>query len=178
MASITPQELTDLLHTMGNAPSTEGLRFTELDHALQCAWILWQEAPGDDELALAGLLHDIGHQLGPEDEHAWRGAAMVRPVCGDRVADIVGAHVAAKRYLVATDPAYATCLSPGSTASLALQGGAASAAEVAAWEQDPGFADGVRLRRADDRAKTAGRDVPGIVRWLPLLTDLTTRESD
>ena len=37
--------------------------FTHLDHALQTAAVLRQTFPEDVELAVAGLVHDIGHLL-------------------------------------------------------------------------------------------------------------------
>ena len=36
---------------------------SQLDHALQTAALLAHLQPGDDELAAAGLVHDIGHLL-------------------------------------------------------------------------------------------------------------------
>jgi predicted HD phosphohydrolase len=72
------------------------------------------------------------------------------PRFGVRVGWLAGAHVAAKRYLVAVDPTYATTLSDVSVDSLHHQGGAGV---------DPSFVthrwwrDALRLRRYDDAAK-------------------------
>ena len=72
------------------------------------------------------------------------------PRFGERVGWLAGAHVAAKRYLVSTDPDYAATLSDVSIDSLHHQGGAAI---------DPAFVshrwwgDALRLRRYDDAAK-------------------------
>lgn len=81
--------------------------FSHLDHALQTASVLRTQFPDDPELAVAGLVHDIGHLLdGVGDaEHAEAGAAAVRGALGERVAGLVGLHVAAKRYLVARQAA-------------------------------------------------------------------------
>ncbi len=86
----------------GIVPSCE-MSFTHLGHALQTAAVLRQDFPDDIELAVAGLVHDIGHLLpGVGDaEHAEAGAEAVREALGDRVAGPVGLHVEAKRYLVA-----------------------------------------------------------------------------
>jgi predicted HD phosphohydrolase len=97
----------DVGQTDGIAPSFE-MRFTHLDHALQTAE-LREEFPDDNELAVAGLVHDIDHLLpGVADaEHAVAGAEAVRVALGERVAGPVGLHVEAKRYLVARQGAYA-----------------------------------------------------------------------
>ena len=88
-------------------PSGE-MSFTHLDHALQTAAVFRQDFPDDIELAVAGLVHDIGHLLpGVGDaEHAEAGAEAVREALGERVAAPVGLHVEAKRYLVARQDAY------------------------------------------------------------------------
>src|SRR5207247_10325159 len=79
-----------------------------LAHALQCAAVLREQHPDDIELAVAGLVHDIADIAYPNDhaDHDRRGAELVGPLLGARVARLVGAHVIAKRYLVTTDPAY------------------------------------------------------------------------
>ena len=168
---MTLDELVRFLDESGHSPCLEADSFSELDHALQCAWNLWLARPHDREFILAGLVHDVGHTLGSDEEHGTIGADVVRPLLGSRVADLVAAHVPAKRYLVATDPLYAQLLSPLSTASLDRQGGGMTVEDIQAWEQTPHFVDALELRRADDRAKVAGRDVPGLVRWLPMLED-------
>ena len=49
-----------------------GVPVSQLDHALQTAALLAHLHPGDDELAAAGLVHDIGHLLpeGSDETHA------------------------------------------------------------------------------------------------------------
>ncbi len=142
-----------------------------LDHSLQCAAELARVAPDDTELQVAGLVHDLGHAVahGSVTDHGAVGAAFVASLLGERVARLTALHVPAKRYLVATDPAYADALSAGSTLSLAHQGGAMDAAEVAAYEADPHGAAAATLRRADEAAKVVGRVVPGIDAWVPAL---------
>jgi predicted HD phosphohydrolase len=174
---MTHDELIAYMKTLEQVPCPEGESFSELDHALQCAWILWGERPDDDELVLAGLFHDVGHRLGSDEEHGEVGAEIVRPLLGDRVADLVAAHVPAKRYLVAMDPSYAKALSPLSTTSLRRQGGTADTSEIASWERETVFADALVLRRADDRAKTPRRPVPSLDRWLPLVASRVAKDS-
>ncbi len=145
--------------------------FSHLDHALQTAAVLRSEVPDDLELAVAGLVHDIGHLLvGVDDaEHAGAGAAAMREALGERVAELVGLHVEAKRYLVACLDAYGGTLAADSVASLALQGGPMSAAEQAAFERLPDAQDALTLRRADEGGKVDGLVVVGLTEWVPLL---------
>jgi gamma-butyrobetaine dioxygenase len=81
---------------------------------------------------------------------------------GRRVGWLVGAHVAAKRYLVATDPTYAALLSPASVASLGVQGGPMTPEEVAAFNGVPDAPAAAALRRWDDAAKVPGAPVPDL----------------
>ena len=150
---------------------------TALDHHLQCAALLALDAPGDVELQVAGLVHDVASsvQPRPSGDHAAAGADLVRGLLGDRVADLVAGHVEAKRYLVTVEPAYRFVLSENSTATLARQGEAMGAGELTAFERAPLREDWVRLRRADDRAKVIGAAVPGLAHWRPKLEGLARR---
>jgi predicted HD phosphohydrolase len=78
-------------------------------------------------------------------------------------------HVAAKRYLCATDPSYLDELSPASVHSLNLQGGPYSPAEVAEFEMSPYARDAVRLRRYDDIGKVEGLETPDLEHYRPVL---------
>ena len=138
---------------------------SQLEHALQAAHFAEQNhAPAP--LIVAALLHDIGHLIEelPEDiaeqgidarheeiGHDWLMARFPPSVC-----DPVFLHVAAKRYLCATDTAYLGQLSPASVLSLKLQGGPMSPAEVSAFEEHEFFQQAVQLRRWDDQAKIEG----------------------
>ncbi|RDH80420.1 HD family phosphohydrolase [Mycolicibacterium moriokaense] len=125
----------------------------ELDHALQAAARAIDDA-ADDELVLAAALHDIGHSPLFGDVAACRHDSVARewltPRFGDRVGWLAGAHVAAKRYLVATDPDYASTLSDVSVDSLHHQGGAGV---DPVFVEHPWWADALRLRGYDDAAK-------------------------
>jgi predicted HD phosphohydrolase len=142
-----------------------------LPHSLQCAARLADVAPDDDELIVAGLVHDIGHRLRPGHpiEHGTVAADAVRGLLGERVAALVELHVPAKRYLVTVDDGYLASLSNGSTASLVYQGGALHPAEVAALEARPELDDALTLRRADEAAKAPDAVVPGLAHWRPML---------
>jgi predicted HD phosphohydrolase len=165
-------ELLELLERLGSVPSEDIAGLTELDHGLQCAYRLACRRPLDVELQLAGLVHDVGHQFGPDDQHGELGGRLVRPLLGERVAGLVEAHIAAKRYLVATDGGYASRLSSVSTATLAVQGGPLADVDAAAFRASPCFDDALELRRADDGGKVPGREVPGLQRWFEPLAEL------
>src|SRR5262245_61676939 len=76
----------------------------ELDHALQAAARAVDDR-ADDELMLAAALHDIAHSplFGPAaaERHDRAAQDWLTPRFGERVGWLAGAHVAAKRYLVA-----------------------------------------------------------------------------
>jgi predicted HD phosphohydrolase len=171
VTSLSVEEILDLLATGADRPLQFGAAVTQLDHALQAATLLRRDQPEDDELAVAGLVHDLGHLMPGvgDDVHARVAAASVRATLGVRVADLVELHVDAKRYLVATEPDYGNLLAQDSVASLREQGGAMSPEEVAAFEANPLAADAVRLRRADDNGKVDGLAVTGLSDWMPVL---------
>lgn len=143
--------------------------FSELEHALQCAAELKAMAPGDEALQIAGLLHDVASGHCKSSEHGEAGAGAVLGLFGERVAALVRLHVPAKRYLVSTDAAYRAKLSEVSTHTLSLQGGTMTPEEIANFESEPFWRDALRLRHADEAAKTIGRSVPGVESWLPVL---------
>jgi len=146
-------------------------------HSLQCAEHLAQSHPDDPELIVAGLVHDLGHVISAGNaissenriDHGRSGAAFVRDVLGPRVARLVELHVPAKRYLVATDRAYQSILSNGSTASLVVQGGAMSPTEIREFESERLSNDAMVLRRADEAAKQLHGETTSPTNWRPLL---------
>jgi predicted HD phosphohydrolase len=124
----------------------------ELDHALQSAQRALEDG-ADDELVLAAALHDIGHSpliAAPDHAHDRAAREWLTPRFGIRVGWLAGAHVAAKRYLVATRPEYVDGLSDVSVVSLRFQGGAAV---DPAFAGHPWWSDALRLRHYDDAAK-------------------------
>jgi predicted HD phosphohydrolase len=145
-----------------------------LAHGLQCGALLRARFADDPELAVAGLLHDIADIAvpGAHREHDLIGAELVRDLLGARVAHLVASHVAAKRYLVATDRAYTDLLSARSLQTLHAQGDAMPDAELEAFERDPDFAAIVALRRADEQAKDPRASVPGLEHWRALVGTL------
>lgn len=166
------QALEAHLEAMADVPG-EAPGLSEIDHGLQCADVLARLAPEDVELQIAGLVHDVSHGQGHIRDHARIGGAAVRGLLGDRVARLVGLHVAAKRYIVTTRPGYSAKLSPVSQETLALQGGEMTDEEVARFEADPLFQDALTLREADDLAKTPGKITQPLSAWLMTLRDVS-----
>jgi putative nucleotidyltransferase with HDIG domain len=123
------QEIVDLF-TSGGADAYHGEAVTQLQHALPSADAAHKSGASEEEIA-AALLHDIGHMLDPASaggygivDHDRLGALWLRDYgFSDRIARLADGHVDAKRYLVATNAAYCSRLSPASQATLLLQGG-------------------------------------------------------
>jgi predicted HD phosphohydrolase len=128
----------------------------DLDHALQSAARAVDDG-ADDELVLAAALHDLAHSplcdSPNRDCHDVAAQDWLTPRYGARVGWLAGAHVAAKRYLAATEPGYADALSSTSVLSLQAQGGAAVDDEMLCH---PWWSDALRLRHYDDAAKVPG----------------------
>jgi len=149
-------------------------------HALQAA-LLAERNGGDAALITACLLHDIGHMVhdlgqdpaseGIDDKHEELGHAWLARWFGPEVTEPVRLHVAAKRYLCATEPDYFAKLSRDSVRSLALQGGPMSAAEVAAYEANPYAERATSLRRFDEGAKVRDLATPPVAHFLRYVAD-------
>ena len=135
----------------------EGEAVDEQTHALQTA-TLAVKAGARPTLVAAALLHDVGmmpHVAAkfPGAPHERAGAAYASRLLGHEIGWLIGAHVLAKRALVATDPDYFSRLSPVSVRTLTEQGGPAAAEEVDRFLTHPLAADAMQLRRWDDGAK-------------------------
>ena len=170
-------EIVSLFQNRG-AGSYFGERVSMLEHALQAAhFARAEQAP--PALVVAALLHDIGHLLEnvPDDIHDWHvdarheavGAAWLARRFGPEVSEPVALHVAAKRYLCATDPAYLARLSDASVLTLRLQGGPMQREEIAAFESRGFFREAVRVRQWDDQGKVGGFHAPGLEQYLDLV---------
>lgn len=175
-ATIVPF-IADILTRRG-ADSYLGEAVTMQQHMLQCAHLAELEG-ASDELVAAALLHDIGHYLGEfgedyiaqgvDDLHEEAGAKVLAGFFPPLVVECVRLHVAAKRYLCATDPGYFSRLSPASVATLALQGGPMAADEVADFERNPFFREAIRVRRWDEAGKAADAVTPAFAHFAPVL---------
>lgn len=177
-------QIFELFQTRGQgAYFGEGV--SQLDHALQAAWLA-ERSNASPALVAAALLHDIGHLIHgmPEDIadqgldglHENAGAGWLAKHFGPEVTEPIRLHVDAKRYLCYADAGYRALLSPSSLQSLALQGGVCSAAEAKALDDKPFFKDAVLLRHWDDAAKVRGLAVPPLDHYRNLIQSLS-RES-
>jgi [1-hydroxy-2-(trimethylamino)ethyl]phosphonate dioxygenase len=174
-------DLLELLSAQGKE-AYFGEPVSVLEHCLQCAHFAEQSHASPSTIA-AALLHDVGHMLHglPEDiaeygvdgAHEEVAARYLTKWFGEDVTETVRLHVAAKRYLCATDPTYIMQLSPASIESLQLQGGPMCDEEVAAFEALPNASVAVQLRRWDEQAKIPDLEVPGLEHYRPILLQVS-----
>ncbi|AQT80174.1 HD family phosphohydrolase [Mycolicibacterium litorale] len=152
--SVVLTETAALLNSLRGVWDEEAV--DDLDHALQAATQAVDDG-ADDELVLAAALHDLAHSPlcdSPDrDRHDVAAQDWLTPRFGTRVGWLAGAHVAAKRFLVATEPGYAAGLSATSVVSLQAQGGPGVDDTLTAHRWWP---DALRLRHYDDAAKVVG----------------------
>ena len=104
-----------------------------------------------------------------DKHHDDAGAEVLAPFFPPVVTECVRLHVAAKRYLCATDPSYFAKLSAASVHTLSLQGGPMSAAEVAEFQKSPFFKEAVRVRIWDEGGKVPGMKTRAFRDYAPLL---------
>jgi [1-hydroxy-2-(trimethylamino)ethyl]phosphonate dioxygenase len=171
-------ELFELYETLGDRSYGESI--TQNEHALQCAALARDDGASDD-LIVAALFHDVGHlaldaQGTPgfdlardDDDHEARGARILAPLFGPRVAQPVALHVTAKRWRCTRDPGYHDRLSSASQATLVAQGGLLSEEECQRFERHPGFYAALALRTWDDTGKVEGLDVGALRDWESLV---------
>lgn len=179
----TAASLIHLLNTKGQGDYI-GEPISQLAHSLQAAHLA-KVSHAADETVIAALLHDIGQflpakevqtiahevrDMNSEDDASEGGVGRVgherigeeyllRLGFSQKVAALVGSHVAAKRYLCATDPGYHDTLSEASKKSLVFQGGQMEGQELQEWAANPWCAEMCRLRKWDDGAKVVGLEV-------------------
>ncbi len=175
MAPITSLAEIQQLFTQRGGEQYSGESVTQLEHALQTAYLA-EQAGEDDALITAALLHDVGHLLhnlgdtpslrGVDDAHQHRAATALRGLFGSPVLQTIAQHVDAKRYLCATDPVYLKKLSADSQRSLALQGGPFSRVQANSFIAQAHASSAVRLRIWDDLAKSTGLETPPLAHFL------------
>ena len=184
---LSPDTIVDFLGDIvarRGADSYLGEPVTIGQHMLQAAHLAETEGAGEDLIA-AALLHDIGHytgefgedyiEQGVDNHHDEAGAQVLERFFPPLVTECVRLHVAAKRYLCATDPSYFGKLSDASVKTLALQGGPMSAEEVTQFRANPYFNEAVRVRLWDEAAKDPDMAVPGFEHYAPLLQQVVNR---
>jgi len=164
------QEILNLFEANGSS-MYGGEAVTQLEHALQCAELA-RKHNATNELITASLLHDIGHLLhdlpddasdkGIDDMHELLGEKYLTRHFKPGAVEPVKLHVAAKRYLCATEPGYLEKLSTPSKISLEFQGGVMNEEEVLLFEKNEFYKEAVNLRRWDDLAKDPNLVSPSI----------------
>lgn len=141
----------------------DGEPVSQTSHMIQCGMLAMEE--GDIDITIGAFLHDIGHLLKHEQNtipmgsfgvvnHEGIGAAYLKEKgFSKRICAIVANHVAAKRYLVATDKMYAARLSTASRETLKWQGGPMNEKEVKTFKNHSYFAAIIKVRQWDEKAK-------------------------
>lgn len=177
MVTDQKKKIVDILNR-GTQKQYGGENVSQLEHALQCAWLA-EQAGSSAELITASLLHDIGHLLDPKaatdegrqrdlqhEELGWR---YLRLQFAPEVAEPVLLHVPAKRYLCYSNPAYWDELSIVSKFTLELQGGPFNSEEAARFLENSFAKDGVQLRIWDDLAKVPGLETPDLAHFTEIM---------
>jgi phosphonate degradation associated HDIG domain protein len=165
----------ELLFARHGSAQYSGEPVTQLEHALQCAYLA-EQSEASDELVTACLLHDLGHLLneqgetptlrGIDDTHQYFALPFLRGLFPDAVLDPIKLHVDAKRYLCRASEGYWAKLSEDSKRSLELQGGVFDPDQAAAFLRQPGAQDAVLLRQWDDLGKQADWQTPSLAHFM------------
>jgi predicted HD phosphohydrolase len=167
--------LEDLFERRGNEEYL-GEPVTMAQHMLQGAKIAEQKGESDITI-VATLLHDIGHftsEFGmfnmsdtSDKFHENSGAEILKRFFPKLVTDCVQFHVAAKRYLCATDPSYMNRLSKASIHSLHLQGGPMNTTEIIEFGKNPYLNEILKVRLFDDAGKDPEMKTPPFSYYAP-----------
>ena len=167
--------LEDLFERRGNEEYL-GEPVTMAQHMLQGAKLAEQKGESDITI-VATLLHDIGHftsEFGmfnmsdtSDKFHENSGAEILKRFFPKLVTDCVQFHVAAKRYLCATDPSYMNRLSKASIHSLHLQGGPMNTTEIIEFGKNPYLNEILKVRLFDDAGKDPEMKTPPFSYYAP-----------
>ena len=185
-----PFTMLDQLFARSGQDAYFGEPVTQLEHALQCAYLA-EQAGADDETVAAAFLHDIGHLLPIVDstgvnsvsteqmdgygtvDHEKLAADFLREQgFSEKVAQLIEHHVNAKRYLVYKHPDYFAQLSEASLKTLGFQGGPMKPGEALTFETNPYFRGILQLRSWDEQAKIPDLPTPDISHYLALCKHL------
>lgn len=158
---------------------------SQVEHMCQCAQLA--EASGaEDDVILAAFFHDIGHlcefafpekkiehmdNVGVVDHEKLGAAYLLSKGFSEKIVKLVQSHVAAKRYLTYHYPEYYNQLSEASKKTLEFQGGAMTAKEAFAFEEDDLFDQYVAIRRWDDLAKKIEEPLPDLSHYKQLIIE-------
>lgn len=174
------------LYSSQGANGYIGEGVTQLQHASQAADQA-RAAGYDDDVVCAAFLHDVGHLCAHDTPHERMGRFGVahherigadylrRHGFSERVVQLVGLHVDAKRYLTFARPDYYARLSDASKRTLEYQGGPMVRPEAAAFEADPLFPLILKMREWDEAAKVEDLTVFPLQRFAELIRGVLTR---
>ena len=178
----TRENFSDFIRWLFNKRGADaylGENVTMAEHMLQAAHFAARDG-ANETLIVAALLHDVGHftnefgddyiEQGVDNLHEDAGCAVLSPFFSEAITEPIRLHVAAKKYLCATDPAYYDALSEASKRTLELQGGAMNDAEKREFESNPHFEPAVRMRRWDDAGKVPGMQVAGLEHYIDMIS--------
>ena len=153
---------------------------TMLAHMMKCARLA-EENGYDDEMIVAAFLHDIGHfieikakRIYKDVDHDRLGALYLQEhgfPC--RIASLVSGHIAVKRYLTFTNPAYYNDLPDAGKVSLKHYGGPMNWDEAIVFCKEPLLSRYIQLSEWDDSAKNAKIQVGDEDLWR--MKEITTR---
>ncbi|AEQ60617.1 putative HD phosphohydrolase [Acanthamoeba castellanii mamavirus] len=143
---------------------------TQLEHMTRAA-MLAEEFGEHTDMILAAFLHDIGHLIEINNDTIKMGSLgimnheliardyLIEKGFDENIANIVGNHVKAKRYLVTKYPEYKTNLSEASRQTLLYQKNTMSQEEMTEFESDPLFNKSLKLRFYDDQSKLLSKSI-------------------
>jgi len=149
---------------------------SQIEHMCQAAQLAEEEGY-DNEVVLAAFFHDIGHLcefimpvemmdgVGVMDHEGIGYDYLIQRGFSVRIAKLVKSHVEAKRFLTFKYPDYYQKLSDASKITLEHQGGVMTAEEAHAFETDPMFADYIKMREWDDKAKITNKPLPDMSKY-------------
>ncbi|GJN81792.1 hypothetical protein PLIIFM63780_005328 [Purpureocillium lilacinum] len=185
----TVRQLFDFILAQGNTDYL-GERVSQLEHSLQCGYLAQQSQQygHDQDVILGALLHDVGRfipaadsmpkMIAPDGSYVGRasheilGERYLRQLgFSDKVCQLVGSHVMAKRYLTAVDKDYYEGLSETSKRTLKYQGGIFDQDQVKEAQKDSLLNAKLAVRKWDDEAKVPGRIVPGLLEYEDIATN-------
>ncbi|KIW91776.1 uncharacterized protein Z519_07746 [Cladophialophora bantiana CBS 173.52] len=189
-AQTTIIELFEFLRAQGDTDYM-GERVSQLQHSLQAAQLAYNSS-ADNDTILAALLHDVGRfipvasempaLIAPDGQHVGiadhevLGERYLRQIgFSEKICQLVGAHVMAKRFLTAVDKNYYDSLSPLSKKSLKFQGGTFTNAQAEEAEKDPYIKEKVAVRRWDDMAKDPTMKTLPLEYFRPIATESLIR---
>jgi phosphonate degradation associated HDIG domain protein len=185
-----PVQLIADLFASAEAADYLGEPVTQAAHMLQAA-SLAERADAEPSLIAAALLHDVGHltlpaagqqvtgqdlMSGTDNRHSDVGAKWLAKWFGPEVTEPVRLHVAAKRYLCAVEPGYASTLSAASVYTLGLQGGPMSRSEATEFAAGRHAQAACQVRRWDDAAKDPAAQTPPFDHFRSVLAALVKEQ--